>query len=238
MRSLQARHQLEDLRLRRHVERGRRLVCDEELRAARERHRDHDALPHATRELVRVAVDPSAGVRDSDLAEQRRPRAHGRRASTRARGCGSARRSASRPCRRASATSSGPGRSSRSACRGWCAAPRPAAEQVAPLEADASADLHVRISDQPEEAVHRDALARSRLAHDAEHLARPNRQRQVIDGAHEARARAERHLEVLDLQQGLDGLSHAAPGGRGPRTARRRPRLRARRRTRRTARNP
>jgi hypothetical protein len=38
--------QREDLRLDRHVERRRRLVGDEELRLARERHRDHHALAH------------------------------------------------------------------------------------------------------------------------------------------------------------------------------------------------
>jgi hypothetical protein len=39
-----------DLRLDRDVERRRRLVRDQELRLARERHRDHHALPHAARE--------------------------------------------------------------------------------------------------------------------------------------------------------------------------------------------
>ena len=49
----QVAHQVEDLGLDRHVERGRRLVGDEQLRLAGERHRDHDALRHAARHLVR-----------------------------------------------------------------------------------------------------------------------------------------------------------------------------------------
>ncbi len=49
----------EDLRLRRHVERGGRLVGDQERRVVDERHRDHHALAHAARELVRVVVDPA-----------------------------------------------------------------------------------------------------------------------------------------------------------------------------------
>ena len=53
---LQLLDELEDLRLNRHVERGRRLVGDEQLRPARQRHRDHHALPHAAGELVRIAV--------------------------------------------------------------------------------------------------------------------------------------------------------------------------------------
>ncbi len=53
---LQAFHQVEDLGLDRDVERSRRLVCDQERRAARERHRDHHALAHPARELVGVVV--------------------------------------------------------------------------------------------------------------------------------------------------------------------------------------
>ena len=58
--------QLEDLGLRHHVERRRRLVADDQLRVAGERERDHHALAHAARELVRVL----AGARraDADVA--------------------------------------------------------------------------------------------------------------------------------------------------------------------------
>ena len=45
--------QLEHLRLHRDVERGGRLVGDQDLRLAEQRHGDHHALPHAARELVR-----------------------------------------------------------------------------------------------------------------------------------------------------------------------------------------
>ena len=45
-------HQFEDLGLDRHVERSRRLVGDDQLRIARERNSDHDALAHAARKLV------------------------------------------------------------------------------------------------------------------------------------------------------------------------------------------
>ena len=67
---VQAVDQLEDLRLDRHVERRRRLVGDQDVRVARERHRDHRALAHAARELVRVVVDARLRVRDPDLAQQ------------------------------------------------------------------------------------------------------------------------------------------------------------------------
>ena len=48
--------QIEDLRLDGHVERGGRLVGDDELGLAGQRHGDHDALAHAARELVRVIM--------------------------------------------------------------------------------------------------------------------------------------------------------------------------------------
>ena len=53
----QRAHQLEDLRLDGDVERGGGLVGDQEPRVAGERHRDHHALAHAARELVRIVVE-------------------------------------------------------------------------------------------------------------------------------------------------------------------------------------
>ena len=50
--------QLQNLRLDRDVERGGRLVGDQELGRAGERHRDHDALALAAGELVRIIPDP------------------------------------------------------------------------------------------------------------------------------------------------------------------------------------
>ena len=55
--ALQVPQQVQDLRLDRDVERGDRLVADDQLRRERERARDADALPLAARELVRVAVE-------------------------------------------------------------------------------------------------------------------------------------------------------------------------------------
>ena len=56
---LQVGEQVEDLRLDGDVERGGRLVGDQQLRVVGQRHRDHGALPHAAGELVRVLVDPA-----------------------------------------------------------------------------------------------------------------------------------------------------------------------------------
>ncbi len=64
--ALEVAHQIEDLRLDGDVERGGRLVGDQELRIAGERHRDHHALPHAARKLVRIFAHAPARLRDAD----------------------------------------------------------------------------------------------------------------------------------------------------------------------------
>ena len=73
---------LEDLRLDGHVERGRRLVGDQDVGFVGDRHRDHDPLALAARELVRVGVEPVLGVGQADQAQElegahpRRPHRH------------------------------------------------------------------------------------------------------------------------------------------------------------------
>ena len=66
----QPRQQLEDLRLDGDVERGGRLVGDEQRRAAGERHGDHHALAHAAGHLVRIVVDAPLGIGDADQPEE------------------------------------------------------------------------------------------------------------------------------------------------------------------------
>ena len=68
-RLLQFAHQVEDLGLDRHVERGGRLVRDQQLGVARHRHRDHHALAHAARELVRIGVRAALRLGNMDAAQ-------------------------------------------------------------------------------------------------------------------------------------------------------------------------
>ena len=80
---LQLDEEVEDRRLHRHVERGGRLVADDELRLARERPRDRHALLEPARELdgllrQRPLGQPHA-LRGSSIRVRRRP--GGRRAS-------------------------------------------------------------------------------------------------------------------------------------------------------------
>ena len=59
-------HQFEDLRLDGDVERRRRLVGDNQLRLAAQRHGDHHPLAHAARQVMGVLVEPSFRVGNAD----------------------------------------------------------------------------------------------------------------------------------------------------------------------------
>ena len=72
----QVLHQLQDLRLDGDVERGGRLVGDEELGIAGEPDRDHHALAHAAGQVMRILLEPALAVGDADEPQQlERPRA-------------------------------------------------------------------------------------------------------------------------------------------------------------------
>jgi hypothetical protein len=62
---LQLADQLQDLGLDGHVQGRGRLVGDQQLGLARQGHGDHDALAHAARQLVRIAVQDGAGFGDA-----------------------------------------------------------------------------------------------------------------------------------------------------------------------------
>jgi len=67
--SLQLRDEVEHLGLDRRVETRGRLVEDEECRVLRQRHRDHDALLHSARELVRVTGHDGPRIGDLHVRE-------------------------------------------------------------------------------------------------------------------------------------------------------------------------
>ena len=66
----QVAHEVEDLRLDRHVEGRRRLVGDQQLGLAGKGHGDHHALGHAARHLVRERLHAALRVGDADHPEQ------------------------------------------------------------------------------------------------------------------------------------------------------------------------
>ena len=120
----QLEQQFHDLRLGGHVQRGGRLVGDEQLRAAGQRDGDHDALPHAAGELVRVLVKAPAGHRNVHQAQQFDGLLAGFGLGDLPVRRGRLRRSGSRPSSWGSATGTGPGTPSRCSCRGACASRR------------------------------------------------------------------------------------------------------------------
>ena len=69
---LQLDDEFQDLRLCGDVERGGRLVRDEERRLERERDGDADALALPAGELVRIRTQQPLGIGQRDLAQQAR----------------------------------------------------------------------------------------------------------------------------------------------------------------------
>ena len=66
---LQLDDQRQDLRLDRDIERGGRLVRDQQRRPARQRHRDHGALAHAAGKLMRIFLRPPLRFGNPDQAQ-------------------------------------------------------------------------------------------------------------------------------------------------------------------------
>ena len=65
----QSAHQLQHLRLGDRVKGRRRLVGDEKARVVHHRHRDHHALLHPTRQLMRVGARNPRGIGDAHAFE-------------------------------------------------------------------------------------------------------------------------------------------------------------------------
>ena len=63
-------HQLQDLCLDRHVQRGGRLVGDQQLRLTGQRNGDHNALAHTAGQLVRVLLQAAVRLVDADQLQQ------------------------------------------------------------------------------------------------------------------------------------------------------------------------
>ena len=62
--------QFKNLRLRRHVEGGCRFIGDEEGRVAGKRHRNHDTLPHAAGQAMRIFLNLPMRIRNAHQIEK------------------------------------------------------------------------------------------------------------------------------------------------------------------------
>ncbi|ABA48402.1 hypothetical protein BURPS1710b_2632 [Burkholderia pseudomallei 1710b] len=195
--TLQFEQQLDDLRADRHVERGGRLVGEQQARPACERHRDHRALPLAARQLVRIAVDALVRPVDPGAREQRdRPRA---RVALRY-AIVQLDRLADLLADREERIERGhrlleDHRDVRAAQRAHLALAL-VGERLA-READRAA--HVGVAQQAQDRQRGDALAGARFADERDALAAADRKRYVVDGERAAEA----HAQPLDRQQRL-----------------------------------
>ncbi len=199
--ALEPRDQLQDLGLHGHVQGGRGLVGDQQLGLVRQCHRDHRALPHAPRELVRICVDALARVGDADHPEQLDGALPG----------GGLRDLAMRLHRLdelAAHLVEGVqgGQRVLEDHRDVVAPHAPQLvvgerEQVTAVEADRSGDARVLRAREAHHGEHRDALARARLADDADGLAGLDGKRDAVHGLHDSVLRREAHAQVADLEQ-------------------------------------
>ena len=200
---LQLARQLEDLRLDGHVERRRRLVGDQQLGVERERHGDHRRAAACRRRARAGSVERAprrSGCRPSRAASiARRAR---RLVRDLARGPGSPRRSASRPCRAGAATTADPGRPWRRARRARAQlVRRQAAAGRRRRSSTSPGDRRVRRAREAQHGERGDALARARLADEAERPAALECERDAVDGLHHAVPRREADAQVADLEE-------------------------------------
>ena len=201
--ALELAHQIEDLRLHGDVERGGRLVGDQQLGIAGERHGDHDALAHAARHLVRILVDAPLRLGDADQRQHLDGALLGRRAVE-----ALVQPQASRAIWRPTVST---GLSD--VIGSWkiieMSLPRmsrisrsESSQQVAASKAMRPAILPGRLGDQPQDRHGGDGLAATRLADDGERLPGLELERDAVDRAVDALRGAEVRLQVLDLEQG------------------------------------
>ena len=204
--------QVEDLLLDRHVERGRRLVRDQELGVAGERDRDHHPLAHTARHLMRVVTRAARRLGDAhelehlDRARMRRLRPH---ALMRAHGLGDlVGDRVDRVQRRHRLLEDH---------RDLVAADRlhralVKRRQLAAVEGDPAVVRDVtRLVDEPHHRQRSDRLAAAGLADDAERGAGLQLEVDPVDRADRTAVRVEPRPQVLDPQQRLGHPWSGAP---------------------------
>ena len=220
--------QVEDLGLDGHVERGRRLVGDQQVRLAGQRHGDEGALPHAAAELVRTG--PGSPYARPECPPGPAPRRHARVPLVATHACarGTPRRSGRRSRSTGPGTTAGPGRPSRPSRRAAAAGPSSDACCTSmPATSTEPPTPRARAAVQPEQGRGDRGLAGAGLADQGQGAALLQAEGEAVDGAQRS-DRTRRYRSVT----WTDELMRAPPVGRPPRTARPRRRWRGPRRSR------
>ena len=206
--ALQVLEQGQDLCLDGDVQRGGRLVGDEEVRLGRQRHRDHDPLLLAAGQPERVLVDAAFGFGDAHAAQPvHRLLARGRAAQRRV-GLDRLDDLVADLHHRIQAgprlLEDHPDASAAHVAHAGFAQ----VEQVLAIELEPAGGDAPVVRQQPHQRQRRHALAAAGLAHQREGLALRQRQPHAIDGAHQAGVGVQVDVEVVDLQH----LAFLRPG--------------------------
>ena len=197
---LQLPDEIEDLRLHRDIERGRRLVGDQQSGIAGQRHGDHRALAHAARQLMRIAVDRLLRIGDVDLGQKVDGALAGRRLAD----------FLMRQDLLGDLPADGVDRRQRGhriledhgdlAAAQLAHVARRQADKFAAAIGDRAFDDRIGIVDEAHDGEQRQGLARARFADDAQDLALRDIEGDAVDGAHQALLGAEGDLEIANLE--------------------------------------
>ena len=211
---LQRADQLQDFRLDGHVQRGGRLVRNQQRRLARQRHRNHHALAHAARQLVRIAPQHIARFRNAHQLQHAQRLGLGlagrlalvqadRFGNLLAHGEDRVERSHLKDHRDISTAHAAHGR-----LAGVCQVQHfaIAAAQVH-LSAD---DFAAAVLHQPHQCQRRDRLARTRFADHGQRFTAIHMERQVAHRVDHALGRGKAHAQVLHLHDALVGHRNGA----------------------------
>ena len=182
---LQAVDEVEDLGLDGDVQRGGRLVGDQQPGLVGQRHRDHDPLAQAAGQLVRVVVEALGWPGHADQRQHLGGPLQARPCGLRPCAAARSRRSAGRSASSGRVRSSGPGRPSRCRRRGPCASPlfdsctrsRPSSSTCPALMRPPGGSS--RMTEVPEHG-----LAAAGLADQAERLALGDGEADAVDRVH------------------------------------------------------
>src|SRR6478609_5962529 len=199
--------EVDDFSLDRDVQCCRRLVREQQVRAARQRNGDHDPLAHASRQLMRIILDPPLRRRNAYARERlyRLPfgilpgRAlveHEHFGDLAAdRGQRVERRHRLLENHRDAVASELPNLRWRKRLN------------LAPVEPDGPPADAQRVAQQPDERQRRDALAAAGFPHEAHRLAAPDRERHVLYGSEFLVTDRKIDPQILDFEKGR--LGHA-----------------------------
>ena len=195
-------HELDDLRLDRHVERRGRLVGNEDVGVAGERHGDHHALAHTARELVRILVYALLGLGNAHGVQQLHSALQRLLLGVAAVQAQALSHLLADLVDRVQAGHGVLEDHGDIVAAHVLHLRLGHVEQVVPaVEHGPALDLSRRHGDEAHHGHMGDGLARTGLAHHAEGLAAVQRVGHAVDRAHHAVLGMEVHLEVIDLQQ-------------------------------------